>query len=80
MIKALLVVSLLSGTEYAVDMPNMNTCLSQAKIVEAQGKDVDVLCIPKADNSAKMREVFSMFGEMMNRMQESELGSPYQQR
>lgn len=80
MIKALLVVSLLSGTEYAIDMPDMNTCLSQAKIVEEQGKDVDVLCIPKADNSAKMREVFSMFGEMMNRMQESELGTPYQQR
>lgn len=73
MIKALLIVTLMSGTEYAVNMPDMDTCLHQAKVVESQGKDVDVLCIPKADNSARMREVFGMFGEMMNRMQKSEL-------
>ena len=35
-----------------------------------------MFCIPRADKSAKMKDMFSMFG-MVERMQENELGTSY---
>ena len=82
MIKALLVVTLMSGAEYAVNMPDMNTCMKNANLVEGQGRGAEAICIPRADicipradTSAKVKDMFTMFGDMVERMQEGELGT-----
>ena len=76
MIKALLVVTFMSGAEYAVDMPSMNSCLENAKVVMEQSEMVEAICIPRADKSAKIKDIFSMFGDMVERIQYNELGTP----
>jgi len=75
MIKALLVVTLMSGAEYAVKMPDMNTCMENANLVEGQGRGAEAICIPRADTSAKVKDMFTMFGDMVERLQENELGT-----
>lgn len=75
MIKALLVVTLMSGAEYAVNMPDMDTCMENANLVEGQGRGAEAICIPQADTSAKVKDMFTMFGDMVERMQEGELGT-----
>ena len=80
MMKALLVVVTMTGTEYNVNMPDMQTCMEQSRIVSSQGVEVETLCIPRADESAKVKEVFNLFGSMVKEMQEEskdELGSSY---
>lgn len=77
MIKALLVVMTMTGSEYNVNMPDMKTCMEQARIVSSQGVEVEALCIPKADDTAKVKEIFSLFGNMIQEMQTNELGSSY---
>ena len=77
MIKALMVVNLMSGAEYSVNMPSMESCLKNAKLVTDQSEMIDVICIPRADKSAKMKDMFSMFGDLVERMQENELGTSY---
>ena len=77
MIKALLVVMTMTGSEYNVNMPDMKTCMEQARIVSSQGVEVEALCIPKADDNAKVKEIFSLFGNMIQEMQTNELGSSY---
>ena len=69
MMKALLVVVTITGTEYNVNMPNMKTCMEQARVVSSQGVRVETLCIPRVDNSAKVKEVFNLFGSMIQKMQ-----------
>ena len=76
MMKALLVVMTMTGSEYNVNMPNMETCMEQARVVSSQGA-AETLCIPRSDESARVREVFSLFGNMIQEMQTNELGSPY---
>ena len=78
MIKALLVIMTMTGSEYNVNMPDMETCMEQAKIVSSQGMAAaETLCIPRADESARVREIFSLFGNMIQEMQTNELGSSY---
>ena len=78
MMKALLVVMTMTGSEYNVNMPDMKTCMEQARIVTSQGMSAtETLCIPRADESARVREIFSLFGNMIQEMQTNELGSSY---
>jgi hypothetical protein len=67
----------MTGSEYNVNMPDMKTCMEQARIVSSQGVEVEALCIPKADDTAKVKEIFSLFGNMIQEMQTNELGSSY---
>lgn len=77
MMKALLVVMTMTGSEYNVNMPNMETCMEQARVVSSQGMAAKTLCIPRADESARVREIFSLFGNLIQEMQTNELGSSY---
>ena len=81
MMKALLVVMTMTGSEYNVNMPNMETCMEQARVVSSQGMAAaETLCIPRADESARVRQFFSLFGSMIQEMQEESndgFRSPY---
>ena len=72
MIKALLVVMTVTGSEYNINMPDMKTCMEQARTVMSQDTAAETLCIPRADKSAKVKEIFSLFGNMVERLQENE--------
>ena len=72
MIKALLVVMPVTGSEYNINMPDMKTCMEQARVVISQDTATETLCIPRADKSAKVKEIFSLFGNMVERLQENE--------
>ena len=61
MMKALLVVMTMTGSEYNVNMPDMETCMEQAKIVSSQKTEVEVLCIPGADVTDRVEEPFREF-------------------
>ena len=69
MIKALLVVMTVTGSEYNINMPDMKTCMEQARIVMSQDTAAETLCIPRADKSAKVKEFFSLFGNMVERLE-----------
>ena len=68
MMKALLVVMTMTGSEYNVNMPNMETCMEQARVVSSQGA-AETLCIPRADKSARVREFFDLFGNIVEEFQ-----------
>ena len=63
------------GAEYAVDMPSMKSCLENAKIVTEKSEMVESNLHPTTDKSSKVKEMFTMFGDMVERFQENELGT-----
>ena len=77
MIKALLVVMTVTGSEYNINMPDMKTCMEQARIVMSQDTAAENLCIPRADKSAKVKEFFSLFGNMVQRLESDGFESSY---
>ena len=77
MIKALLVVMTVTGAEYNINMPDMKTCMEQARIVMSQDTAAETLCIPRADKSAKVKEFFSLFGNMVQRLESDGFESSY---
>ena len=77
MIKALLVVMTVTGSEYNINMPDMKTCREQARIVMSQDTAAETLCIPRADKSAKVKEIFSLFGSMVERLESDGFESSY---
>jgi len=77
MIKALLVVMTITGSEYNINMPDMKTCMEQARIVMSQDTAAETLCIPRADKSAKVKEFFSLFGNMVERLESDGFESSY---
>ena len=77
MIKALLVVMTVTGSEYNINMPDMKTCMEQARTVMSQDTAAETLCIPRADKSAKVKEIFSLFGNMVERLESDGFESSY---
>ena len=75
MIKAMLVVASLGIN---TEMPNMKTCLEAMEQLLELDKKIQVLCVPsnpKPDRRAEMKEMFSLFLNMIQKAQELENGS-----
>ena len=80
MIKALLIVTALagggtaltSGGDYTVEMPSMQACLDARAVIVKQDPNVKTLCIPKVDDTAKMKELFKIFMDIVYWMKEQE--------
>ena len=74
MIKAVLVVASLGIN---TEMPNMKTCLEAREQLLEQDKKIQVLCVPsnpKPDRGSEMKEMFSLFLNMIQKAQELENG------
>ena len=74
MIKAMLVVASLGIN---TEMPNMKACLEARSQILEQDKKVQVLCVPanpKPDRKSEMKEMFSLFLNMIQKAQELENG------
>tara|TARA_Y100001951_G_scaffold3685_1_gene2502 strand:+ start:281 stop:577 length:297 start_codon:yes stop_codon:yes gene_type:complete len=70
MIKALLIVTTLAGGNYTSELPDMKSCLEARAAITKQDNTVKSLCIPKSDESAKMREFFGIFMGMVDQIME----------
>jgi hypothetical protein len=72
MLKALLIVTAIGGADYSVEMPNMKECLDARTQIAEQDKSVKTLCVPKADETAKVQDFFNIFMDMITTMKEME--------
>tara|TARA_X000001036_G_C20289036_1_gene647575 strand:+ start:272 stop:535 length:264 start_codon:yes stop_codon:yes gene_type:complete len=70
MIKAMLIVAALGG--YTTEMPSMDACLKARDAIAKQNPEVKTLCVPKADETTKMKEMFGVFLNMIDRIKEYE--------
>jgi len=69
MIKAMLiVVSLGINTE----MPDMDSCLKARAAISSQDESIKSLCIPKQNETDKMKEMFEIFINIVDRIKEME--------
>ena len=73
MIKAMLVVTALGGGgDYTAEMPSMKACLDARITIAEQDSTVKTLCVPVADDTAKMQEFFMIFMDMIDQIREKE--------
>jgi len=73
MIKALLIVSALSGgADYTTEMPSMKSCLEARTAITKQDPTIKTLCVPKADGKAEVKEFFGMFMDIIDQIREKE--------
>ena len=71
MIKALLIVSALSGgADYTTEMPAMKSCLEARTAITKQDPTIKTLCVPKSDEKAEIKEFFGMFMGMVDQIME----------
>ena len=75
MLKAILLVTALgAGGDYMAEMPSMNECLDARTTIAEQNPTVKTLCIPMADDTAKVQEFFMIFMDMIDQIREREFG------
>ena len=73
MIKALLIVSALSGgADYTTEMPSMKSCLEARSAITKQDPTIKTLCVPKTDDKAEIKEFFGMFMDIIDQIREKE--------
>ena len=73
MLKAMLVVTALGGGgDYTAEMPSMEECLDARIVIAEQDPNVKTLCVPMADESAKMQELFGIFMDMIDQIKAGE--------
>ena len=73
MIKALLIVSALSGgADYTTEMPSMKSCLEARTAITKQDPTIKTLCVPKSDEKAEVKEFFGMFMDIIDQIREKE--------
>ena len=63
MMKALLVVVTMTGSEYNVNMPDMETCMEQARVVSSQGIAELKLFVYPEQMRVQGSESFSVYSE-----------------
>ena len=69
MIKALLIVSALSGgADYTTEMPSMKSCLEARSAITKQDPTIKSLCVPKTDDKAEIKEFFGMFMDIIDQI------------
>ena len=54
MLKALLIVTALSGAEYTAQFPSMQECLEAKKVMQQQDEYIKTLCVPIEDEHTKI--------------------------
>ena len=69
MLKAMLVVTALGGGgDYTAEMPSMKECLDARTTIAEQDSTIKTICVPKADDTAKVQELFMIFMDMIDQI------------
>ena len=69
MIKALMVITMVSGATYEVNLPSMEQCMAERTPVEVQGDVASTACIPRTEEKVPT-EVLSQFMDMFFMLEE----------
>jgi len=69
MIKAMLIVASMGIN---TEMPDMDTCLEARLAIASQDSTIKTLCIPKENETDKMKEMFSIFINIIDHLKEIE--------
>jgi hypothetical protein len=75
LIKALMIITMVTGAEYTAKLPDMDTCMKQISPVVAQNDVQSAACIPRTDNTdksfdaSKMKTFLEIFLEIVNKME-----------
>ena len=73
MLKAILLVTVLGVSgDYMAEMPSMNECLDARISIAEQDPTVKTLCVPMADDTAKVQEFFDLFMDMIDQIKAGE--------
>jgi len=73
MIKALLIITALAGSsDYTTEMPSMAACLDARLTIAKQNASIKTLCVPRADEVAKVKEFFNIFMDIIDQLKEEE--------
>ena len=75
MLKALLIIVGMSGMngEYTTEMPSMEECLEMRTVITQQDPDIKTICLPVADETARIKEFFWLFMDMVEHIKQNEL-------
>ena len=60
MLKAMMIITMVSGATYEVKLPTMEQCMAQRSPVESQNDVASAACIPRTDDRMPA-EIFSQF-------------------
>tara|TARA_Y100001938_G_scaffold4507_2_gene5656 strand:+ start:491 stop:742 length:252 start_codon:yes stop_codon:yes gene_type:complete len=63
MLKAMMIITMVSGATYEVKLPSMEQCMAQKTPVESQNDVTSAACIPRTDDRMPA-EIFSQFMDM----------------
>tara|TARA_B100002019_G_C21007550_1_gene468355 strand:- start:268 stop:534 length:267 start_codon:yes stop_codon:yes gene_type:complete len=69
MIKALMVITMVTGTTYEVKLPSMEQCMAERAPVEVQGDVESTACIPRTENEMST-ELFNRWLDVILQVQE----------
>jgi hypothetical protein len=72
MLKALMIITMISGAEHVVKLPTMEQCMAESVPVKSQNDVASVACIPRTNEpSVKLpTEIFTQFMDMFMMMEE----------
>ena len=80
MLKALMIITMVSGATYEVKLPSMEQCVAQKTPVESQNDVASAACIPRTDDRMPA-EIFSQFMDMFFMLEEQrKFGDPCPQK
>ena len=60
MLKAMMIITMVSGATYEVKLPSMEQCMAQKAPVESQNDVASAACLPQTDDRMPA-EIFSQF-------------------
>ena len=70
MIKALMVITMVTGTTYEVKLPSMEQGMAERTPVEVQGDVESTACIPRTEDEKMSRELFNRWLDVILQVQE----------
>jgi hypothetical protein len=77
MLKALMIITMVSGTEYTAKLPSMDQCLQEAAPVESQVDVKSASCIPRTEESKIPTDLFGRWLDVVLMLEEQkEWGEP----
>jgi len=75
-IKALMIITMVSGAEYTAQLPSMDVCMKEKAVVLSQNDVSSAACIPSAEQTTSMdkfKEMMNMFQNLVDDMQQRAL-------
>ena len=72
MLKALMIITMISGAEHVVKIPTMEQCMAESVPVKSQNDVASVACVPRTDEPSVQlpTELFTQFMDLFMMLEE----------